>query len=458
AMTFTVIVCALVCVALAWAPRRRWLVVLEAVGARPSAVLRQLRVLGGEGQAQAEHDLERLGPLRWGLSRAEAEHWVRWLRVSGAQTRALPEPWLPWRVRVAQGQRALVFLEGGCERLLNPGVHWVLGGRWVLRLTLSDPRVAGWAARALLADASAAEQLEVVELAPDERAAVWVEGRASALLGPGRHVLWRALAPRVERLRVPADGRLLHPHATALLAVAERGQLARHEVPCGSRGFLYRDGEFLAELGPGRHLLWGGVGDFSVRQLEVRPHLVPAARGLAVTTADRTEVQVDLDLELVVDDPRWAAEAARDSLASVLRHAEIQLRAELGRRRVDAALAEAGAVEATVAAALEGPAERLGWRVIAVRASVVGLPAALVQAGMRGLEAEQAARLEGVRRREEVASTRAQLNTARRVASCPTLLRLKELDAACAMARSARGGVTTPRALQAALARRVPQR
>jgi len=361
--------------------------------------------------------------------------------------------WIPRRVRVARLEHAVITWEGRYERLLRPGAHWVRAGRQLRRLPLVQPRVEAELARSLLADPAAADALDVIEVPCGARAALWFEGRAVALLDPGRHALWAGLEVQVERLEVGSDGVLRHPQAPALLAVARPGQLERFEVELGQRGYLYRDGALCAELSPGDYAVWRDLGRCRLRRIEVRPHTLPAVRGLLVTCADRVEVTLDLDLDLVVEDPRWAAEAAVDSSRSLARQAEVALRAAVGRLRVEALLASLGELEAALRQPLEGAAERLGWRLIGLRGCVVGLPEVLTRAGVEVLEAEQAARVERVRRREETAATRSQLNTARLVASCPTLLRLKELDAACAMA--AHGvGVASPRGLSALLGAR----
>ncbi|MEZ6188466.1 MAG: SPFH domain-containing protein, partial [Planctomycetota bacterium] len=335
-------------------------------------------------------------------------------------------------------QRAAVLRGGGYVRLLGPGAHWLRPGERLRRLRLEDPRVPQALQAALLADPRAAAELERVEVGARERALLWDAGRLLAILDPGRHALWRAAGAQVERLEVGPGGRVRHRALEALCQVALPGQLHRFEVGVGERGFLYADGVFTDELAPGRHLLWGGVAAFQLRRIEVRPHWVAAGRGLSAPCADRVPVGCELDLQLAAEDPRWAAEAAQDSEASLARQAEALLRAAIGRRPLAALLAEPQALEQALRPPLEEAAERLGWRLCDLAASVVALPEAVERAALRALEATEAARAERIRRREEAAATRSQLNTARMVASCPTLLRLKELEAAQGMASRAR--------------------
>src|SRR5690606_38427350 len=128
------------------------------------------------------------------------------------------------RVRIARHERGLLFRRNDYRGLLAPGEHRLWGN--LLRPGRDRVEVVSALGgvfthpllEVMLRDAAFLAAADPIELGDEERAIVFDAGRVLAILGPGRHAIWkqpRALA--VERFDIRASPRLEHPKLDAIL-------------------------------------------------------------------------------------------------------------------------------------------------------------------------------------------------------------------------------------------------
>lgn len=127
------------------------------------------------------------------------------------------------------------------------------------------------------------------------------------------------------------------------------------------------------------------------------------------------------------------AAAARSGVTDVREHlyrtVQIAVRQSLGKRTLEEMLAEKTDLDAAVAESVRRDMEPLGVRVGVIALKDVVLPGDVRDILNQVVTAEKQAQANLIRRREEVASTRSLLNTAKLMGENPILVRLKELEA-----------------------------
>src|SRR2546426_239824 len=117
------------------------------------------------------------------------------------------------KVRIKQHERGLLFRYGDFQGVLAPGEHR-LWGRLIdaARAEVQIVSTLRGGARlehplldVLLANPSLSAQVIVVDLTQSQRALVWLDGRLSAILGPGKYAYWNAPAKvEIERYDIGA--------------------------------------------------------------------------------------------------------------------------------------------------------------------------------------------------------------------------------------------------------------
>lgn len=341
------------------------------------------------------------------------------------------------RFVIGRHERGFLFREQDYLRCLGPGAHWVWGfGRTLRRASteqvgLVDPKL-----DVLLRDPALREQLVIADLSDDERAIVWVDGRVHDLLGPGRCAFWSDLHEvKLERVRA-SELRFAHPLLDPILNTpGGRRELLEVVVPKGSRGLLYVNEKLEDELGPGRYAFWQRVARVSVETLDLREATLEVC-GQDVLTADKVTLRVNVTATYRVEDPRRLIETTGDASATLYREVQLALRESIGARKLDALLSAKEEVAQEVRAAVEPRAQALGTALGAVGIRDLILPGEMRTLLNQVIEAEKRAQANLIARREETAATRSLLNTAKLIEQSPTLLRLKELEAAERMAAS----------------------
>ena len=343
------------------------------------------------------------------------------------------------RIRIARHERGLLMQGPDYSGCLRPGVHWIWGfGKQVERVSTRDLTLSRDDLPVLLRDPELWEDLEVVDLAQDQRALVWVDGRLEDVLTPerGRVAYWKDLREvRVETFDA-TELRFVHRALDAILASRAGGAaLLQVLVAPGHRALLFVDGELRETLTPGRYAFWRGASQLQVTQVDLRRQGLDVS-GQEILTRDKVSLRLNLDATFRVRDPVEALEQTGDVRTALYRALQLALREAVGARTLDELLAAKAALGEEIQAAVAPQAAQLGAELDGVGIRDVILPGEMKVLLNRVIEAEKRAQATTIERKEETASTRSLLNTARLIEQSPTLLRLKELESAERMAAS----------------------
>lgn len=386
-----------------------------------------------------DHTLQRvLAPGRhvvFGLGRSVDIHDIRSVRFTHAQfdelvrnTAILSELEI---VDVGESQRAIVWKDAQFHELLGPGKHafWKDAGVLVIetfdtnRLRLDHSMI-----DVLATKSQVREQLDVYDLADNQRGIVFKDGRAVMILGAGRHAMWKNDQVSVEVFSTDSV-RFVHPRLHAILALGDATRhldgvtVGEHEV-----ALLYQDGKLIDTLRQGIHVFWKSAsGKISWKAIDLREQVADVA-GQEIITADKVTLRVNLVVTYSVTDPIRAVNASVDYGQALYREAQLALRAAVGTKQIDSLLADKESVGAEVRGSLTQRAEDLGIAVKSVGLKDIILPGDMKTLLNQVINATKEAEANLIRRREETAAARSQANTARLLAESPHLMRLKELE------------------------------
>lgn len=345
------------------------------------------------------------------------------------------------QVIVGDNERVVLIRKRRFESILGPGAHWVFGVRVKAeRHNTRYPELSSeWADFiATHRPGGTAAHFTVVETGDAEVAVVYFDGKLARVVGPGQRVLyWRATVEvTFERIDVTAEpevpARLVAPLARLGQASFERlGQasLALFTlVDEGKRGLVSLDGRLIRELGPGSYAFWTAVAQPKVTITELRRQTLEVA-GQEILTADKVALRVNVSAVFEVVNAAAAQAGVTDVREHLYRTVQIAVRQYLGKRTLEQILAEKTDLDAAVAEAVRRDMEPLGVRVGVIALKDVVLPGDVRDILNQVVTAEKQAQANLIRRREEVASTRSLLNTAKLMEDNPLLVRLKELEA-----------------------------
>lgn len=335
------------------------------------------------------------------------------------------------RIQIRSFEVGLLFRDGEFIGLMPGGIHWRFDPFNRLRVdivSLREPRLLHEQLDVIVRSGVLQGRAEVLELADDERAIVWIDGRFAHLLGPGLFVFWNSVRRvRIELIKVE-QARFEH----AELAVIARSPLSRVlldvcSVERDRTGVLFIDGAFRGTLGPGLYAFWRGIADAKVVEVDTREATLDIS-GQEIMTADKVSLRLNALVSYRIADAAKAVSVADDSRQALYREAQLALRAIVGTRELDPFLAAKDEVSRELETAIRQRAQSLGLEIVSVGIRDVILPGEMKELMNKVTEAKKAAEANLIARREETAAMRSQANTARVLAENPTLMRLRELE------------------------------
>ena len=345
------------------------------------------------------------------------------------------------RIVIAQHERGLYLKDRSIEKILGPGVYWImdfLGRVSVQVYDVTKPEFAYPAQDVLVKERVdlVARWFQVIELGEQEVGLVYKNGRLSTVLAPGaRQLYWKGpVEVRVEILSIAQDYAVSR-EILRLIARARPGELAQAvtasvvvaEVAEKFMGLLFVDGALVKTLDPGLYGYWKFNRSIKVEQVDTRLTEMEVS-GQEILTKDKVSLRVNLSAQYRVVDLVAARKGLADMIGYLYRALQFALRQAVGTRTLDALLGEKGELDREVFEGVRAQATAYGLMVESVGVKDVILPGDMKDILNQVVQAEKAAQANIIKRREETAATRSLLNTAKLMEENPILLRLKELE------------------------------
>ena len=275
----------------------------------------------------------------------------------------------------------------------------------------------------------AAEKIDFIDLKDDQRALVQIDGRFQSILGPGLYAFARnVMQVAVEVIDITSP-RFVHSDLNVITRAASAAtQLNQHDIVDGMVGVLYLDGAFHEVLPAGRHVFWKNVGVVKIYTHDLREKVLDVT-GQDIMTADKVTLRLNAVVTYRITDVRLLAEATADAEQALYRELQLIIRAQIGGRTLDTVLSDKAAVTYEAQLALASKAADYGLEINGLGIRDIILPGDMKNILNQVIEAEKAAQANGIKRREETAAMRSQLNTAKLIEQNPILMRLRELEA-----------------------------
>jgi regulator of protease activity HflC (stomatin/prohibitin superfamily) len=334
-------------------------------------------------------------------------------------------------VKIRSHEKGLLFKDREFAGVLNRGVHWVVDPLLKMRVDVvsqRDPWLKHPELDLIVKAGLPEDEATVLDLQDHERALVWIDGRFSAILGPGLYALWT----RFRKVRTEViDARTIrfeHKDVHVIAKSPEAGEfLETWVVEEGFSGLLFRDGEYVRTFGPGRYLFWKDVGKIRLHLVDMRETLLDIP-GQEILTADKVTLRLNAGVTYRVADVRKAVCEVENYCQSLYREAQLALRSVVGGCSLDTLLGNRDGLSGELEDILRKRAAGFGVQVISLGIRDLILPGEMKDLLNKVIEAQKAAEANLIVRREETAAMRSQANTARLLENNPVLMRLRELE------------------------------
>lgn len=194
----------------------------------------------------------------------------------------------------------------------------------------------------------------------------------------------------------------------------------RFSVAPDLKGVMYVNGAVEKVLDPGEYFFWNTDDVITMNVYDMR--IIPMdIQGQEILTADKVEVRVNLVIDYRVEDPVKVYSTVANVGTYLHRMAQLAIREIVGKQKLDE-------ITNYVYSQMKEKCHEAAIELIDAGVKDIILPGSVREIMNTVLIAEKKAQANVITRREEVASTRSLLNTAKLMEENPTLYKLKELE------------------------------
>lgn len=284
----------------------------------------------------------------------------------------------------------------------------------------------------LSGDQKLTEQLVSLNLKDHEIALHYVNGNLLSILGRGRYTYFKE--PYKHEFVVvdttnPFVSEKIDPSVFNTAAFAKSGQqfINIFAVSAGKIGILLRNGEYVKTLQSGTHYFWKGPDTIEVKTVDIRKRVMEV-NGQELLSQDKVTLRMNFILLYKINDAVKAATGFENFEEQLYMTMQLALREYVSTKNLDELLAQKHEIGNIVLNAVKDKETDFGSSFIEAGVKDIILPGEIKDILNTVLVAEKKALANVITRREETASTRSLLNTAKLMEENKTLYRLKELE------------------------------
>ncbi len=332
------------------------------------------------------------------------------------------------RVIINKGKIGLVFIKGNYNEVLTEGSYWIFPKRKVLIYDLAKPFFPSIELNILLKDSELAKHLHIVEVGDNEIALKYENGNFNSVLTPGKYAFWKGVT---EYSFVKAD--LSKYEITEKI---DKNTLLRPEmlkyiraiaVEPNQKALLYIDGKYEKTIETGEYYFWKNATKIHIAKADMRQQQLEIS-GQEILTKDKAAIRINFYTQFKVVDIIKAINENKEYEKQLYILMQLALREFIGTLTLDEILEKKDAVAKYVMESLKEKSAQLGVAIKDCGVRDIILPGEVKDIMNQVLVAQKKAQANIITRREETASTRSLLNTAKLLEENEMLFKLKEME------------------------------
>ena len=334
------------------------------------------------------------------------------------------------KIIITENERGFLFRNGVYRKMLSPGKHSIrkrlFGETYALAHVAKPVEIANVDIALLLRDKTFAGSVESIDV-PDGHIAIHMENkRIVGVLQPGIYCFWNCYREHTFKLIDITKAEITDIKPEQLAAIP-RNLYSKAEVAEGETGLLFFDGKFVRKLASGSHYFWNNMQKITCQSVDLRAQQLDIA-GQEILTADKVSLRINFVCNYKITDAVKIISEIKDYKAQIYTLTQLVLREYIGRFRFDELLEQKDSIAAFVLKQLQDKQDNLFVEFLDAGLKDIILPGEIRDIMNTVLVAEKNAQANVIARREEVASTRSLLNTAKLMEENATLYKLKELE------------------------------
>lgn len=332
------------------------------------------------------------------------------------------------KVRINAGKVGLVFKNGNYQKVITEGSHWLFLNQSVIVYDLSTAFYAPIHLDLLLQDEALAELLTVIDVKDNELVLVYENDLFKKTLTAGRYAYWKGLNT-YSFTKVDLDKIYITEDINkALFSNYEISKYIRcFEVAAHEKAVMLIDDVYVKTLESGIYRFWKNDTNIKIIKADLRQQQLEIS-GQELLTKDKAGIRVNFYIQYKVTDIEKALLDNKDYEKQLYLNMQLALRNYVGLYTLDELLERKEDIATSVLAHAADTTKKLGIKILNCGIRDIILPGEMKEIMNQVLIAQKKAQANIIMRREETASTRSLMNTAKLMEENSMLFKLKEME------------------------------
>lgn len=332
------------------------------------------------------------------------------------------------KIIINENQRGLLFKDGKYIKMLAAGKYYISGGKEIEVLNIAEPINSGKCALdTILSDNAVAKVVSVIEVGDQELALHFVNGKFASILRHGKYAFW-SLVDKHEYKKVDiSTPEVSEDVPEYIFSKISAINYTKVEVTEYQKVLLYFNQKFVKVLDSGTYYFWKNGVKIDVKYIDTRLTQMNIT-GQEILTQDKVSLRINFVCTYRVTDYVKIVTEVDNFAEQMHVAAQLALREYVGKYKLDEILENKTEMSEFVFAKLKAKEKDFFVEITDSGVKDIILPGEIREIMNTVLVAEKRAQANVITRREEVASTRSLLNTAKLMDENKTLYKLKELE------------------------------
>lgn len=331
-------------------------------------------------------------------------------------------------VHIKAYERGLVFRNGNLIDILKEGSFWIFGNKTVEIYDMKYSFKSNTDLTLLLKNEGLKDMLDVVEVKDGEIVLVYENGIFKEVLNVGQYAFWKGIFNRTfQRIDLTKVEITENISKTILENTKLKDFVRKFVITNQYKGLLLIDGKLDRVLEAGTYYFWNNEISVEAKAIDTRMQQMEIA-GQELLTKDKAMLRINFYVRFQVENIVKALMENKEYDKQLYILMQLALREFVGALTLDELLLKKDSVGKEILQNLGNKAEDLGLKAADAGIRDVILTGEMKEIMNQVLIAEKKAQANTIMRREETASTRSLLNTAKLMEENEVLWKLKEME------------------------------
>lgn len=332
------------------------------------------------------------------------------------------------KIIINENQRGFLFKNEKYVKMLTAGKYYTSKNSEIELSYLDEPiRSVNCSLETILSDKVVLENVSVVEVKDQELALHFINGNFSSVLRQGKHAFWSCVNRHEYTIVDISESEVTENIPEYIFSKIPSAYYTKIEVAEYQKARLYFNSKFMKVLDAGTYYFWKNGVKIDVGFVDTRLTQMDVT-GQEILTQDKVSLRINFVCNYRVTDYVKVLTEIDDFAEQMHVAAQLALREYVGKYKLDEILENKTEMSEFVLSKLKGKEKELYVEIVDAGVKDIILPGEVREIMNTVLVAEKRAQANVITRREEVASTRSLLNTAKLMDENHTLYKLKELE------------------------------